>query len=238
MTSDQLTAVEQRRVDEVRAARRSEATHKRYQDVWDRFSDWLSLRGVVPTLPVHPDLVATYVVELADREYSFSTIDLAISGISARHRDSGFDSPTGGVAVREVRAGLRRVLGDYHRQARPLFAADIAAIRETSCIPRPSNHGGYSKGGYEKLHIANRRGKVDIALVTTMFDGLLRVSEAAELRWHDITQMPNGSGIITIRFSKGDQKGLGTHLWLSPATMEALNSIRPTNVDDEARVFR
>ena len=45
---------------------------------------------------------------------------------------------------------------------------------------------------------------MDVAIITTMRDGLLRVSEAAALTWGDIQPQPDGSGLMRIRRSKTD----------------------------------
>ena len=68
---------------------------------------------------------------------------------------------------------------------------------------------------------------VDIALISVMPDALLRRSEAAEVRWKHIAIEPDGSGRLTIPWSKTDQEGEGVVLYLGPPTMKAVNRIRP-----------
>ena len=72
-----------------------------------------------------------------------------------------------------------------------------------------------------------------------MRDGLLRVSEAAALRWGDVELVGDGSGRIQIAESKGDQEAEGTVLYLGPATIEALLAILPEEavVDGSTPVF-
>ena len=60
-----------------------------------------------------------------------------------------------------------------------------------------------------------------------MRDGLLRVSEAAALRWGDVELAGDGSGRIRIPESKTDQDAEGAVLYLGPAAVEALLAIRP-----------
>ena len=60
-----------------------------------------------------------------------------------------------------------------------------------------------------------------------MRDGLLRVSEAATLRWGDVELAGDGSGRIRIPESKTDQEAEGVVLYLGPAAVEALLAIRP-----------
>ena len=62
---------------------------------------------------------------------------------------------------------------------------------------------------------------------SVMRDGLLRVSEAAALRWGDLELAGDGSGRIRIPESKTDQEAEGVVLYLGPAAVEALLAIRP-----------
>ncbi len=61
-----------------------------------------------------------------------------------------------------------------------------------------------SKGRTETAAAAQRRGKVDIALVCLMRDALLRRCEAAALVWEDLQVMSDGTGRLTVRRSKTD----------------------------------
>ena len=55
---------------------------------------------------------------------------------------------------------------------------------------------------------------------------MLRVSEAAALKWADIEDKADGSGRLLIRRSKTDPVGEGAIAFVSYQTMEALSSIR------------
>ena len=96
----------------------------------------------------------------------------------------------------------------------------------------------------ERPSNARRRGLVDIALISVMRDALLRRSEAAEVRWERIAPQPDGSGRLTIPWSKTDQQGEGVVLYLGPPTMKALDRIRPRQKQmlerdkDEKGLFR
>ena len=68
---------------------------------------------------------------------------------------------------------------------------------------------------------------VDVALASVMRDGLLRVSEAAALRWGDVELAGDGSGRIRIPESKTDQEAEGVVLYLGPAAVLALLAVRP-----------
>ena len=111
--------------------------------------------------------------------------------------------------------------GSEQRQAKGITKDDLNAIMESACIPRLWND-----GRTESAEAAERRGRVDIALISTMRDALLRVSETAALTWEDIEEWDDGSGRLYIRRSKTDAEGEGTVAFLSVQTMENLDAIR------------
>ena len=80
----------------------------------------------------------------------------------------------------------------------------------------------------ETAGVAGRRGLVDIALASTLRDGLLQRSEAAALRRGDVELLADGSGKLHVRQSKGDQEGSGAVLYyLGPDAVRDLLAIRP-----------
>ena len=97
--------------------------------------------------------------------------------------------------------------GGPQRQAAPLHAEALAAIRATA--------------------FTRRRTRGDVDQASVMRDGLLRVSEAAALRWGDVELAGDGSGRIRIPEAKTDQEAEGVVLYLGPAAAEALLAIRP-----------
>ena len=181
--------------------------------------------------------MAAYLTGLADeRRLSVATIRLHRFAIGAAHRSAGLDDPTAHEGVRRVLAGLARANARPQRQARGLTAGALAAIRATARIPRRSQG---RAGRLETAGVADRRGLVDIALASTLRDGLLRRSEAAALRWGDVELLADGSGRLHLRRSKTDQEGLGTVLYLGPDAVRDLRAIRPAEalIDARAPVF-
>ena len=69
---------------------------------------------------------------------------------------------------------------------------------------------------------------LDMALISAMPDGLLRVSEASELRWEDIEE-EDGTSRLLIGRSKTEREGEGAVAFLSVQTMESLDNeaLRP-----------
>ena len=107
----------------------------------------------------------------------------------------GLESPqTAGVT--ETLRGLSRQLGVGQKQARPLDADALAAIRATAVTPRTT-----PGGSLEAENTALRRGRLDIALASVLSDAGLRISEAASLRWCDVLDAENDAGLVYIERS-------------------------------------
>ena len=213
-------------------ASRSHHTRRALASRWRVFTDWAQSHDV-PVLPAAPEDVARYLTALAQRGASVATIRAYASAIATQHRDADLDNnPCAHQGVRLVIKGLSRAHAQPQRQATPLDAAVLEAIRETACVPRPG------RGGVlESEAAALARGLVDIALCTLMSDAGLRRSEAAALTWGDVERWPDGSGRVTVRRSKTDQTAAGAVMGVTWTTMRALDAIRPGEVDDEKAVF-
>ena len=63
------------------------------------------------------------------------------------------------------------------------------------------------------------------ALLAAMRDGLLRISEAAALRWRDIDFQAEGTALLTVASSKTDQEGEGAVLYLGHGAADALRDL-------------
>ena len=137
-------------------------------------------------------------------------------------------------AIAQAMRGLRRQRPQKPAQVSGLTSEVIAKIEATACAPRRGRGRGHCM---ESPEAATRRGHVDIALVRTMRDGLLRRSEAAALRWQDLSAESDGSGRLHITRSKTDQEARGHVAYLTPATTACLQRIRPTDAQPEKRIF-
>ena len=94
----------------------------------------------------------------------------------------------------------------------------------------------------ESSERASWRGRVDLALLSILRDGLLRRSEAAALIWADVEFRDNGSVLITVRRSKTDPEAEGVVLYIGRDTaqaLQALQAIRPAEelLDPSTPVF-
>ena len=213
------------RVREALAASRSPATRRVYASQWRMFVAWTEARGL-SSLPAEPSAVAAYLTERADSGVSVATMQLSRAAIAAVHSDANLEDPCAHPGVRRTMSGLSRMFGRPPQQASPLTSDVAAAIRATARRPRrlPS-------GRMESEATAERRGLVDIALVSVMRDALLRRSEASELVWDDVARMADGTGRLTVRRSKTDQVSEGKVLYLSATSTADLEAIRPDGHD-------
>lgn len=76
---------------------------------------------------------------------------------------------------------------------------------------------------------------MDVALITTMREGMLRPSEAAALRWRDLNFHPDGCASTTLRCSTTESEDVV--IALGPDAASALQAIRPLGAEPGARVF-
>ena len=209
----------------------SESTHKNYKAQWNRFVEWAELNNIPHALPLDPGLVVRYLEDRYrgnlppawNREAAApttpGTIRVAVAAIAYRHRRRGMTSPCETSAVRSAMEQLALRYAADQRPASPLNRESFDRIRETATEPR------IGRGGRRELKsTAERRGRFDIALIGLMRDAMLRVGEAADLRWVDIVEQEDGSGRIVLSDS---ETGLeGAECYLSPETMGDLAAIR------------
>lgn len=141
-------------------------------------------------MPAAPAMICAYLTERAGTRVAVGTLDMDCGAISYIHRRHGLDDPILSEGVRQVRRGLRRLVGAApRRQARPLQTDDVRAI--ITAIDR-----------------ANPKGARDAAIILLGFASALRRSELAALVVGDIDFQPGGI-IVTVHRSKSDQDGEG-----------------------------
>ena len=211
----------------------SENTRRNYAGQYRKFRAWCE-REDQSALPAQPEVVAAYAAELAEDGKSMSTIRLAVAAIVDAHRSVGLESPQT-TGVTETLRGLSRQLGVSQKQARPLDADALAAIRATAVTPRITRG-----GSLEMEETALRRGRLDIALASVLSDAGLRISEVASLRWRDVLDAEDGAGLVYIERSKTDQAGEGAYVVITPDTLTAMKLLRQDSeawTDDELGVW-
>ena len=184
-----LTVDEAIRIADAITAAHADSTRAAYANAWSQWERWCASRDAT-ALPAAPALICAYLTERAADGLSVGTIDMACSAIAYHHRMRGLADPILSEGVRQVRRGLRRIIGTApRRQARPLGTEEI---RQTvTPIDRTS-----------------AKGARDAALILLGFASAMRRSELAALTLADVEFKPAGI-LITICRSKTDQDSEG-----------------------------
>ena len=208
----------------------SDNTRRVYATQWRLFNDWCDEVGLRP-LPAEPLTVARYLAARAGSGASIATLRLASSAIAKAHEWAGHESPCKDRGVRASLKGWGRRLSKPQRQAGALTADVLAVIRLTAVQPRRRGR------GFETVEQAAERARFDLALVAVLSDAGLRRSEASSLTWGDVQRWDDGSGRITVIRSKTDVEAQGAVVAITPAAMQALDSIRPVGGGGDEKVF-
>ena len=164
-----------------------------------------------------------------------ATIRLHKAALAAEHKAAGHDDPTENEGVRRVMKGIARAHGRSQKHARPLTGEALAAVKATAKSRRSLGDGKRQ----ESAERASWRGRVDLALLSVLRDGLLRRSEAAALTLGDVEFRDNGSALITVRRSKTYPEAEGVALYIGKEAAQALLAIRPADelLDPSTPVF-
>ena len=210
-------------------------TRVMYNSAWSSFESWAQARGA-QAMPASPPLVAAYLAWLAEeRRRTVATIRLHKAALAAIHKAAGHPDPADNEGVRRIMQGIARAHGKAQRQAKPLTAEALAAVKATARRRRPLEDGKRQ----ESAERASWRGRVDLALLSILRDGLLRRSEAAALTWGDVEFRDKGSALLQLRRSKTDQEAEGVTLYIGTEASQALQAIRPAQelLDPATPVF-
>ena len=218
---DRLTATDARTVADALEQAAAPNTRRAYAGAWAAFTAWASGSGY-PVLPASQETLAAYLGQLAGQGRKLATLRMHRAAVVKAHRLSGHPSPDGELVAMVIK-GLGRQFGGPQKQSQPLTNTALAAVRATAPIPRRTRGGNMEtseEAARRRGGEAARRGAMDVAIITTMRDGLLRVSEAAALTWGDIQPQPDGSGLMRIRQSKTDALSEGVLLYLGEEAMQ------------------
>ncbi|WP_162602557.1 hypothetical protein [Nocardioides daejeonensis] len=163
------------RIAEALQASHADYTRAVYDYAWSRCERWCTARDV-DALPAQPPLICAHLTESAAAGLSVGSIDLACSALSCRHYRSGHPDPILDEGVRQVRRGLRRLVGAApQRQARPFGTDGIRQIVEHIDRTRPV-------------------GIRDTAIILLGLASAMRRSEIVALALADVEFQPGGSG--------------------------------------------
>jgi integrase len=171
-------------VREVVGAAESLNTRRAYRAQFAKFEAWCKRRGANP-LPSTPAVVAVFLVDLAKtganqdtpKGAKVGTIGLALSAISAAHRDAGCALDTKAREIRKTMKSIRKLYAAPQAQAEPLkptMVRDILSLLNSSDLA------------------VDRR---DAALIALLFAAALRRSEICGL---DYGQAGTGDGYLQL----------------------------------------
>lgn len=199
---------------------RADATKRAYAADWRHFEAWCMARGL-ESLPAAPETLVLYLAAFAG-QFKMSTIERRLATIRVAHATEGFEAPTRHPAVREARAGARRLYGVATAGKAPALADDIRAM----------------VGNLPETLLGSR----DRALLLVGFAGGFRRSELVAIDVEHL-QFDEAGVRIAIPRSKTDQEGegatIGIHATGRPTCpVAALRAWLERAAIDEGPVFR
>ena len=199
----------------------SNNTRANYKTQWRRFVDWAQDNNVQP-YSASPEIVAKYLADRMKNEgHKPATLKAAAAAIGFIHRAAELPDPCASSLVKGVLSGAVREKGNEQKQAEALTSEALAIIHSVVYEPRLSN-GGRTESREE----ARWRGSVDMALMSLMRDGLLRVSEAEGLLWRDLESVPDGTASYQALEVRSGRRGRGTVRIRSHYGLHGLDSPR------------
>ena len=149
-----------------------------------------------------------------------NTIEMDCRAIRFRSRNMDQENPYGDLSKNEMKRIRREGRGRGRGKAKPLLQKDVDRL-----IAHAESEYGL-------------RGLRDAALVSIAFEGLLRISEVAELQVSDLDFKDDGTGVCTIAFSKTDQGGKGEALFIgSPVVRRMRRWLKKSGIK-KGPVFR
>ena len=225
-----------KRIAEVLNKGLEESTQKSYAKQFAKFEEWCRENDEL-ALPADPEAIADYLIERAEDDgWRGATLKVAWAGIADRHRNNGFNEIAIHAGVRQTVRSLVKSDRRPQVQARPFRKEDMARIRGAAWVPRTT---GGRRPRKETPAETRKRALLDIAICSTLRDGMLRRSELAALRWADVQFLDSGLALIHIRRSKTDQEEKGAEQALGPECTQDLRAIMPEGalVDPELPVI-
>ncbi|MBR0220176.1 MAG: tyrosine-type recombinase/integrase [Synergistaceae bacterium] len=188
-------------------------TKRAYSSRLKRFFNWCELKGFNYTFPISPEILAAYLVEMADNGFKYSTIEQTIAAISTAHKANGFISPTESLLIKKFMKGCKREYGTAKKK-HDAATADIVRYLLNS-IPDDSS----------PKHIRDR------AIIALGFAGAFRRSELCALNVENLKwTFKNGQEILLAEIvrSKTDQEGHGMIKAIFPSNDD--ENISPTHL--------
>lgn len=172
--------------------------------------NWLAfcLTSKLPILPVESTPLSDFVMLMVNAGYKRKSIEQHLFAIAHMSDLFACPNPTTSAGFKLFWRGVcRERLSSRASQAPGLNIRDLNAMLEAADPDDP---------------VQCRTA----ALAAVMYDGLLRISEVVALNWSNLTPLRVGGATLLITRSKTDQHGDGHQVYLSPATVQALERWR------------
>lgn len=205
------------------------------------FLGWCSRRRPsVQAIPASPETLVDYLHWLAKPSETRAgakpaTLARRLASIARSHRMLGFGErealPTQAGMITDTLKGLRRANRRRQRQAAPLRLGDEMAEGQGAPVG-PSLRALLAACG------SDMAGLRDAALFSTAYDAGLRVSELIGAEVSDLAKLPDGTGRLSIGYSKTDQDGVGALVWLSAETVGRLSDWLTASQITAGPIFR
>ena len=160
----------------------------------------------------------------------------ATQGSLGRHPQGRWPpDPTDNEAVRQIMKGIARAHGKVQRQARPLTAEALAAVKATAKSRRPLEDGKRQESAERPHGGAGWTWPCWPPCGTGCYVG----QRPRHLTWGDVEFRDDRAALITLRRSKTDQEAEGVVLYIGTEASQALLDIRPAPelLDPGASIF-
>lgn len=168
----------------------SKNTWEQLQYGWRKFRTWCDENNYCP-LPARPQIVEHFVLIMAKNMHR-NSLGVLLWAIRTVHVKAGCSDPTASTRVRDRMKAVRRTKvesGEGIKQATPLRQADLNVLART--------------WGRESSVRAGRNWVV----INLAYETMLRKSELARIKIQDIELMDDGSGVLTIPWTKSNSSG-------------------------------
>ena len=187
-------------------------TRRAYSSRLRRFMNWCDVQGLNSSFPVSPEVLASYIANMAEDGLKYSTIEQTMAAISTIHQAQGLTSPTESLLVNKILKGCRR---EYGTAKKKHDAATAEVVRYLlNSIPEDSS----------PKNIRDR------AIISLGFAGAFRRSELCELNAENLKWIFRGGQeilLIDVERSKTDQERRGMTKAIFPSEDK---SVSPTEL--------
>ncbi|WP_319784412.1 tyrosine-type recombinase/integrase [Oceanisphaera sp. IT1-181] len=190
---------------ETRKDQYSANSWRQLQYGWDKFTRWGNEQKL-PTLPATAKTVEKYALAMSELMHRNSLGQL-LWAIRTVHLKAGCNDPTATVAVKDSMKAVRRKKvesGEAIKQATPLRQAELDLLQKYW-------------GGTDTV-----KAQRNLLALNLAYETLTRKSELARIKVGDIEVMADGSGVITIPWTKTNNSGEPE---VAPITADVMNMI-------------